>query len=188
MERIIGTQNECMVRPAFGKFGIFEITGENRAECIVDGLTEKEASQMLGEAVRLKAEMKDMAVTRLRSLKVLPEVVDEFMKGNVLVSERVNAQFRAVLYKAENYDGLPQKIQDFQKEYGTLVYHVVLTHTEFGDMYTMLYVSSNKEEWDTDMEWEGNCVYTYANVWNGDIEEIGPIGIRPSMGGVERTA
>ena len=110
-------------------------------------------------------------------------------KRTLYVSERMSKDFPAVLYWAKNYEGLMDKVEDFEKEYNAYVYHVILTHTTFGDMYAMLYVSDEKEYWEEEREdlKEG---YAYANVWTPDIgvEEIGEIGVKASMGGIERTA
>ena len=79
-----------------------------------------------------------------------------------------------------------EKIKAFEWRTGSLVYHVQLLHTDIGDMYSFLYVSNNPEEWEGDrLDLVHNQCFVY--VWNGDIEEYGTIGIKPSMGGVVRT-
>ena len=132
--------------------------------------------------------MKAEAIKRMKELNILPQVIEEFEKEDKLeLSERLNSRFPAALYWTSNYEGLDEKIKEFEDRFNSLVYHVILTHTEFGDMYAMLYVSKYEEEWEDDWEMLTDEKSTYANVWNGDIEEIGSIGIRPAMGGVERT-
>ena len=186
-KKLIGTSNELFVRPSsFKGFAIYERLGDNRAQEIVGGMDEKEANDFLRDVKKLKFEMHEEAVRRLNLFKVMDEVISAFNKGTVMVSENMGGPFRAILYNAENYEGLLPKIRDFQEEYGALVYHVQLTHTTIGDMYAMLYVSSHKDEWDMDTDFEGDDAYVYANVWNGDIEEQGGITVRPNQGGIER--
>ena len=135
--------------------------------------------------------MKEEAIKRMKYLNILPQVIEEFEKEDKLeLSERTGKEFPAVLYWTSNYKGLDEKIKAFEERIDALVYHVILNHTEFGDMYAMLYVSKNEAEWEEDWEMlteEGEYKSAFANVWNGDIEEMGSIGIKPVMGGVMRT-
>lgn len=130
------------------------------------------------------------AVARMGILDILPNVRREFAReGKVEVSERVNKDYPAVLYWSENYNGLDEKIAEFEEKNGGLVYHVILTHMEFGDTFSFLYVPGDEEEWsmDTNLIKDGEC---YSYTWNKDAPEMsdyGYIGIKPIMGGVMRT-
>lgn len=139
-----------------------------------------------------RKEMKAEAIKRMKHLNIMENVIGEFENEDKLeLSEYMGEMFPAALYWTSNepYKGLDEKIKAFEERSGCLVYHVILNHTEFGDMYSMLYVPPYKEEWEYDWELLTDKKYpsTYANVWNGDIEEIGSIGVRSAMGGVMRT-
>ena len=128
--------------------------------------------------------MKNEAVKRMHAMHMLDDVVNAFKNENHLfLSERQNSFWQATLYDMTDKEIL-SKIEEFEKEYSGLVYHVQLTHTTMGDMYSLLYVSDHEEEWQ--MDWEEIEKEAFAYVINGDIEEFGTIGIKPYMGGIAR--
>ena len=74
---------------------------------------------------------------------------------------------------------LIRAINNFEKDYNAYVYHIIYTESNFGNLYNMLYVSNNTEEWETDRKDLQNkeC---YAYVYNRSNEvcsEIGLIGV-----------
>lgn len=127
---------------------------------------------------------KQEAIKRLNILHVIDDVKINFKNDILMYSERQDAIFNAVLYFVEDEE-LIQKIKRFEKEYNTLVYHVQLLHTEFGNMYSMFYVSDSPNEWEEDKKDLRNHK-AFVNVWNNEIEEMGYIGFKSSMGGVCR--
>lgn len=138
-------------------------------------------------AETLKECQKAEAAKRLKAMEVMEEVVTKFVEEDVVyVSERQNVVFPAVLYFTESYPELVEKIKNFEESYTALVYHVQLTHTEIGKMYSMFYVSQYEKEWKQDFE-DVESQTSYVNVWNGDVEEIGLIGFKAIMGGIVRT-
>lgn len=149
-------------------------------------------NQEITELIATHEEMKNEAIKRMKYLDVLPDVYNLFKKDNKLYySERVNKTFNAVLYFAT--EEMTELIKNFENKTGHLVYHIQLLHTEFGDMISLIYVSKYKSEWK--LFWESfsctrnnksNYLIVNAHVINGEIKESGTIGIRPSMGGIER--
>ncbi|MEX3623755.1 hypothetical protein [Viridibacillus arvi] len=133
----------------------------------------------------LRILQKEEAMARLNILSVMDDVKELFKKNNRLYySERQNKIFKAVLYFVEAQEFI-DKIRSFEKSNKALVYHVQLTHTEFGDSYSLLYVSNNTNEWESDKEDLRNGD-AYAMVWNNEVEDLGYIGVKGSMGGVVR--
>lgn len=130
------------------------------------------------------------AIKRMKLLKIMPEIIKEFEdNGTLYVSERMSNIFPATLYWATNYEGLMDKVREFEKEHDSLVYHIQLTHLAFGDCFSFLCVSSYEDEWGMDIAGikNGEClayVYNASDPW---CSEFGYIGIEPSMGGVSRT-
>lgn len=139
----------------------------------------------------LKEKQKIEALKRMRMLQLMPQVIKDFEKNNkVYYSERQNAFFNAILYWVDNEKKYVDIVNKFEKEHNALVYHCQLTHMEFGDLLSLLYVSEHESEWEQDTNdiREG---YAFAYVVNLDCEafnDFGTIGIRPSQGGVLRTA
>lgn len=139
----------------------------------------------------LKEKQKAEALKRMRMLNLMSNVIKDFEKKNkVYYSERQNNIFNAILYWVDNKKEYVDLVNEFEKKHNALVYHCQLTHMEFGDCLSLLYVSQNEEEWEQDTNdiREG---YAFAYVANLDCpqdSEFGTIGIRPSQGGVLRTA
>lgn len=75
-------------------------------------------------------------------------------------------------------------INEFETNYNAYVYHIIYTSSAFGNLFSMLYVSSNKEEWQGDREdLENKQLFAY--VWNKtytECSEIGSIGIENTQG------
>lgn len=130
-----------------------------------------------------KAKQKQEALERMKMLKLHGNIIKEFDKeGIVNLSE--NGGFLYWL------DSDQQAIVDeFETEHDALVYHVIHNHTEFGELYSLLYVSKYEEEWENDRS-DLKDGYTLAYVKNVDYEfcsEFGSIGIKPQFGGLIRT-
>lgn len=137
-------------------------------------------------------QMKEEAFKRMRMLKLHENVLKDFEKGVLNKSERQNAIFNGILYhlNEEEEEDVIQKIKEFEEKYGGIVYHVIMTNTQNGLMYSCLYVSKHDDEWDMDNE-DLKQGYCYAYVYNKDCpdcSEVGSIGIRPVNGGLERIA
>lgn len=129
-----------------------------------------------------REEMKKEAVARMKSLGMLPQAVKEFEKAGVLEQ----SENRGVLYWLD--DETKEMVSKFEQETGCLVFHVILSHTNIGKMYSLLYVCSEEEEWELDREdlKEGIAIAHVINT-TMDIEESGCIGIKPQIGGLVRT-
>ena len=130
----------------------------------------------------IKKEIFDEAIERMKLLKLDTPCIEAFTKGKVWESEGFGA-----LYELTDEE---QNIVDkFQKEHeGCYVYHVIHNVFPFGECYSMLYVSSDVDEWQRDKE-DIKDGYVFAYVYNKDDEwcsEFGSIAIRPSFGGLVR--
>lgn len=141
--------------------------------------------------MNLKEKQKQEALKRMKMLQLMNNVIDDFKNnGKVYYSERQNAFFNAILYWVDNSEQFTKIVKDFEKKYNALVYHCQLTHLQCGDCLSLLYVGKDEEEWEYDKEDLSNG-YAFAyvkNLSNDYDSEFGSIGIKPSMGGVLRTA
>lgn len=123
------------------------------------------------------------AVKRMKILKMLEQPIKEFKEEGVLnLSEN-----GGILYWLDEKQ--KKIVADFEKEFGGLVYHVIHSMTNFGEMLSLLYVSKYEEEWECDIEdlKEGMAVAYVVNLSMPDCSESGTIGVQPSIGGVRRT-
>lgn len=122
------------------------------------------------------------AIKRMKLLKLDKQCIEAFKNGKVWESEGFGA-----LYEVNDEE---QKIIDkFEANHeDCLVYHMIHNKFEFGECYSILYVSSDKEEWQQDKEdIEDGYVFAYVeNIDDDWCSEFGSIAIKPSIGGLMR--
>lgn len=132
----------------------------------------------------MKNKQKQEAIERMRMLKLSDNVIKEFEKeGIVNMSE--NGGF---LYWLDSDQ--QEMVANFEAEHNAIVYHVIHSYTQFGEMYALLYVSDDEDEWDYDKDdIKCGCAIAYVkNVTDDMCSEFGSIGIRAQFGGLVRTA
>lgn len=131
----------------------------------------------------LKIKQKQEAIERMKMLKIYSQAIKEFEKENVInVSEH-----GGILFWLD--DEQQEMVKQFEEKYNAVVYHVIHNYTEFGELYSLLYVSQHENEWDYDKDdIKNNIALCYVvNKDEENFSEFGSIGIRPQYGGVIRT-
>lgn len=131
-----------------------------------------------------KQQQKNEAIERMKMLKLYPNIIKEFKKENIInMSEN-----GGMLYWLK--DDERQIVEDFETEYNTVVYHVIHNYTELGEMYALLYVSDDEEEWEYDRDdlLAGYPLAYVKNVTDNNCSEFGSIGVKMRFGGLIRTA
>lgn len=129
----------------------------------------------------MKDKMKQEAIERMKMLKLSSGCIKAFQRGEVWESEGIGALYD--LTKEE------QKIvDDFEKKNNGLVYHVIHNMTEFGELYSLLFVGKYEEEWQMDrQDIEENIVFAYVyNKTDDWCSEFGSIMVKPNIGGLIR--
>ena len=122
------------------------------------------------------------AIERMKLLKLDTPCIEAFKKGKVWESEGYGA-----LYEVNDEEQIIiDKFEAYHKD--CLVYHMIHNVYEFGECYSILYVSPDKEEWEDDRAniKEG---YVFAYVENIDtpcFSEFGSIVVKSSIGGLVR--
>jgi ferredoxin-thioredoxin reductase catalytic subunit len=126
---------------------------------------------------------REEAVRRMEMLRMSSQCISAFKRGIVWESEGMGA-----LYECNDEE--KKLVEDFEKQYGGVVYHVIHNMFEFGECYSMLYVSKDIEEWRSDRaDLEDGYAMAYVKNIDDDLcSEFGTIGIKPSIGGLVRTA
>ena len=123
------------------------------------------------------------ALERMEQLKMSRQCINAFKRGEVWESENIGA-----LYECNEKEN--EYIRDFEREYGGVVYHVIHNMFEFGECYSMLYVSKYEDEWSQDRAdlKDGYALVYVKNVDDDTCSEFGSIGIRSNIGGLVRVA
>lgn len=139
---------------------------------------------MVMEMNEMKTKQKVEALARMALLKMLPNPIYEFRDEGKLNKSEMGGY----LYWLD--DDEKKMVREFEEENDATVYHVILSHTDFGRMYFLLYVSRYEEEWASDRnDIKNNTALVYVvNVDMPDCSEFGYIGVEPRFGGVARTS
>ena len=145
------------------------------------------------ENKKLKEKQKLEAIKRLEILQneygVHKNVLKEFKADEIIYySETINKFFAGVLYWLHNKDEFVAKVKEIEQERNIYVYHCILSHTNFGDLLTMLYISDDEEFWKFERE-QLKDGYSSSYVWNLSFEldsEFGDVGIDGVNGGLVR--
>lgn len=126
------------------------------------------------------------AINRMRALKLFAPCIKAFKdRDEVQLSEMTGG-----LYEFSREAELTAKVKEFEAECNALVYHVIHTYTEFGELYSFLYVSDHEDEWGMDND-DIKDNYVMCYVWNKDDDwcsESGTIAVRQKFGGLVRVA
>lgn len=129
----------------------------------------------------MEEEMKKEAITRMKMLKLHPANIQEFIDSGVI--NRSQSSSCSVILHYLNEEELA-RVQEFEQEYGGLVYHVIQNR----QMLSFLYVSKHQEEWEFDRsDLKEGCPIAYVtNLTDESCSEFGSIGIKSCGGGVLR--
>lgn len=127
------------------------------------------------------------AISRMRKLGYFDLSIKEFVKyGRVMINEPPVGCH----YYADDDVQLQMAIEKFEREHRALVYAVIRSWTNIGDMDSLLYVSDYPEDWRYDRQ-DLDQGFTVAYVINWtypDCSELGSIGFRKTgAGGLLRT-
>ena len=131
----------------------------------------------------LREKQKQEAIERMKMLKIYTQAIEEFEKEDVInVSEH-----GGILFWLD--DEQQEMVKRFEEKYNSVVYHVIHNYTEFGELYSLLYVSQHENEWDYDKDdIKHNLALCYVvNRDEENFSEFGSIGIRSQFGGLVRT-
>ena len=133
-----------------------------------------------------KEAKKAEAIKRMKAL----DLYDPYIKAFEDRDEIFMSEMTGGVYEFSENTELITAVKEFEAGHNAIVYHVIHTLTQFGELYTFLYVSDYEEEWEMDNDdiAEG---YTLAYVWNKDDEwcsEFGSVGVRGQFGGIIRVS
>ena len=132
---------------------------------------------------KLKIEQKLEAIKRKKKLDIYTQVIKEFEKDNVLNK----SESGGILFWLDENE--KKMVKEFEEKYNATVYHLIHNYTEYGELYSFLFVSQYKDDWDYDNEDLNNnrsLVYV-KNIDEDAFSEFGTIGIRSQFGGLIRT-
>lgn len=117
-----------------------------------------------------------------------PDVAAAFGEdGTLYYSERIGGM--GVLCWISNKPEYKQAVKDFEKKTGGKVYHCVITHTEFGEMFDMMYIPKKESQRDGDFEALRDHGEAFIATLDGQMSsgyELGYAGYSGAGGGLVR--
>lgn len=129
---------------------------------------------------------KTIAIERMKVLQLFEPCIEAFEKRDeVQMSEPTGG-----LYEISGEERLLRIIEKFEQKYNALVYNVIHTYTEFGELYNLLYVGLEEDEYELDATMK-DLQDGYVFVWCENLDtdwcsEFGTIGVRNRFGGLVR--
>ena len=143
----------------------------------VDDEDEEETESGIATDRELEVE----ALGRLQKLNAKDTVIKNFKKGKLFMSE-----FGGILYDLNEH--ATAAVAEAKKR-DLFPYAVCRTQTEIGDMYAVLAVSRNKEEWEFERpNRNGECLAYVYNANDPLFSEYGDVIVEGANGGIIRTA
>jgi hypothetical protein len=136
----------------------------------------------MGKELTFKERQVQEALARMKMLHLSSHCISAFRNGEIWESEGLGALY-------ELNDNEKQIVEEFYNNNPEcLVYHMIHNKFEFGECYTMLFISNYEEEWERDKkDIEDGICFTYVkNVDYEECSEFGTIALRPSFGGLIR--
>lgn len=122
------------------------------------------------------------AVTRLKMMEVPVSVIEDFLHGYVMVAEPPTGEMRNITEKEK------EEIATFEDKHNAIVYMIVRSYTNFGQLDSWLFISDYPEEWAMeDAAIKDGIVFSWTI--NRDIPEfsdMGSIAYKKVDGGVVR--
>lgn len=130
----------------------------------------------------MKEKIFNECIERMEILKLSKNCINAFKKGEVWLSENYGSLYE--LNPDEKV--LVEKFEDDNKGYK--VYHLIHNFTEFGELYTILFVANDVKEWKRDKkELKEGIAFSY--VYNVDTDwcsEFGSVLVKSNIGGLVR--
>lgn len=127
---------------------------------------------------------KQEAIRRMKLMRLYPPIIRDFEENDVTYY----CEGQGYLYWLHNVPEWLEIVAKFQKKYSALVYLAELSHTTFGRLLNLFYVSDHKAEWqadNADLKAGYACCYVH-NLDDEQCSEIGLIGFKSVTGGVKR--
>ena len=130
-----------------------------------------------------KVEIKDEAINRIKTLiekcNLNQNVLKYFNEGKVYYSYLTAGGFMGSIDTISYDKDYEKAVKDFEtKHQNYLVYHAIESITSHGKLLSLLYVSRNKENWESERLESNNSIMSYVfNLDNPKLSEFGYIAI-----------
>ena len=134
-----------------------------------------------------KAEIKHEAINRINTLiekcNLNSNVLKYFIEGKVYYSYLTANGFMGSIDTVSYDKNYEKAVKDFETKHPNYqVYHVIESITTQGKLLSLLYVSDDKEAWESERLESDNSIMSYVlNIDNFELSEFGYIAIDKFM-------
>ena len=131
--------------------------------------------------------LKIEAIKRMNQLKIKNNIVDYFKDEDIVYVSDFNNLLNS--YPISNNKNYKNIVEDFEKATGHKVYHALRTHTYFGEILDLLFVSKYEEDWEYDFIKNNNSYFAMSmanNLTDENCSDMGTIIVRNKNGILER--
>lgn len=138
--------------------------------------------------VATKVEIKEEAINRIKALiekcNLNQKVMKYFNEGKVYYSYLTAGGFMGSIDTISYDKNYEKAVKDFETKHPDyIVYHAIESITVHGKLLSLLYVSSDNEEWETERLDSNNNIMSYVfNLDNPKLSEFGYIATDSFMG------
>ena len=138
--------------------------------------------------IATKTEIKEEAINRIKTLiekcNLNSNVLKYFNEGKVYYSYLTAGGFMGSIDTISYDKDYEKAVKDFEiKHQNYLVYHAIESIATHGKLLSLLYVSEDKEEWESERIESNNSIMSYVvNLDNPKLSEFGYIAIDSFMG------
>lgn len=133
--------------------------------------------------VATKVEIKKEAINRIKTLirkcDLNPNVLKYFNEDKVYYSYLTAGGFMGSIDTISYEKNYEKAVKDFEAKHpDCIVYHAIESITIHGKLLSLLFVSGNKEEWESERLESNKSIMSYVlNLDNPDLSEFGYIAI-----------
>lgn len=124
------------------------------------------------------------ALTRMKMLKLSSKCINAFKHNEIWLSEGYGALYELNVEEKEIIDEFRRNNPD------CLVYHVIHNNFDFGNCYTILFVSCYEDEWESEKEdIQNGIIFAYVRNMTVDYcSEFGTVAVKSNIGGLVRVS
>lgn len=120
--------------------------------------------------------------TRMKKLKLSKGCINALIAHDTIWE----SEGHGALYEINDKE--KKIVKDFEARTNCKVYHIIHSFATFGELYNLLYVSPDTEEWENDkLDIDNGYVFVYVeNISDPICSEFGTIAVVPQFGGLVR--
>ena len=135
----------------------------------------------------MNKKMKEQAIKQMKVLKLNDKVIEDYIKDNKIYKTTNEEPYIVEITEEEK-----KLIENFEKKYAAIVFHVINVNSQILNQYELLFVPDNKKNWKDDIRdikngyAISNTIIINTELNKQMVNKTGIIGVENNNGGVYR--